>query len=165
MLDAFARFMLQKKPNFVILTYSKNLVKPADILADLDNYPYLTQEDIATMQAFVDAKKFDGHGGFMETGALYDVCPELIDLEKWKMVDGLPNQRFAGFEKHNVGTHYHWMGKYPNSLSCSYHEGLNPRIAKVMAQRTVEESATAFKFIREETVSLEYHKEWLAKQK
>ncbi len=33
-----------------------------------------------------------------------------------------------------------------------------------MGQRTVELTANVFKFLREETISTEYHKEWLAKQ-
>lgn len=165
MLDAFARYILQKKPDFLVYVYYKGLVNPAEILEELEKYPYLTQEDVAVLQSYVDEKKKDGHGGFTETAALYDVCPELITLDKWKIVDGTSNHRFDGFTQHKFYTPFGWMGNYPNSLGADYHEGLNERIAKAFGQRTVEKSASAFKFIREETVSLEYHKEWMAKQK
>ena len=164
MLQAFARYILQKKPDFMVYYYHKPLVKLPDMLAELEKYPYLTEEDIAIMQAYVDEKKVDGHGGFLETGALYDVCPELIDLEKYRAVDGTSCHRFDEFTKRGIYTPFGWMGNFPNSLGCSYHDGLNPRIAKAIAQKTTEQSAEIFKFLREETISDEYHEEWLAKQ-
>jgi len=165
MLQSFTRYILQKKPDFMVYYTNKGLVKPQSILNELEKYPYLTEEDVAVLQGFVDEKKFDGHGGFFETGALYDVCPELIDLDKYRAVDGTSNHRFDAFTEHKIYTPFGWMGNFPNSLGCSYHEGLNPRIAKAIAQRTVEESADIFKFLREETISDEYYQEWIAKQK
>lgn len=165
MLQAFTRYILQKKPDYMVYFFHKSLVKMPELLDEVDKYPYLTQEDIAIMQAYADAKKKDGHGGFMETGALYDVCPELIDLDKYRAVDGTSCHRFDGFTKHKIYTPFGWMGDYPNSLHCDYHDGLNARIAKAIAEKTVEESAAVFKFLREETVSDEYYKEWIAKQK
>ena len=165
MLDAFARYMLQKKPAYMLYQYYKGSAKITAILDELEKYPYLTQEDKEVLQSFVDAKKFDGHGGFQETGALYDVCPDKIDMSLWGAVSGESIHRFDIFREYGVGTHFAWMGNYPNSLSCSYHPGLNERIAKALGQRTVEDSARAFKFLREETISDEYYKEWIAKQK
>ena len=164
MLSSFTRYMLQKKPDYMLYTFNKGLIKAEEILEELEKYPYLTQEDIAVLESYVEEKKFDGHGGFFETGALYDVCPELIDLKKWKTVDGLSTRRFSGFSKHGVNTHFSWMANHPNSLDASYHDGLNERIAKAIAQKTVEKSADAFQFLREETISDEYYKEWIAKQ-
>ena len=45
-----------------------------------------------------------------------------------------------------------------------YGYGVNERIAKAIAAKTVEGTAKAFKFLREETVSQEYQKQWLAKR-
>ena len=55
------------------------------------------------------------------------------------------------------------MGNYPDSLTADYQEGLNERIAKVMLDRLVEQFASAFKFLKEETVSEAYYEEWAAK--
>lgn len=164
MLSAFSRYILQKKPDYMVYVYYQSLVNLQCILDEQEKYPYLLPEDLAIMQDFLDEKKFDGHGGFVESGVLYDICPQHIDLEKWKTVDGVSTRRFAAFYEHKFYTPFAWMGDQPNSLHCDYHDGLNPRIAKAMAQRTVEESAEAFKFIREETISDEYYKEWIAKQ-
>lgn len=165
MLDSFARYILQKKPEYSVYTCYKGLVKVSEMLEELEKYPYLTEGDVAILKDYAEKKKKDGHGGFCETGALYDVCPELISLEKWKEVDGTSRHLFDGFTENQVYTPFGWMGDYPNSLSCDYHEGLNERIARAMGQKTVEKSAAIFKFLREETVSRPYHKAWLAKQK
>ena len=66
MLQSFARYILQKKPDFMVYYFGKGLMNMAEILSELDKYPYLTQEDVAIMQAYVDENKKDGHGGFMD---------------------------------------------------------------------------------------------------
>lgn len=164
MLNAFARYMLQKKPNYLIFVYGEAMAHLPSLLAKKENYPYLTEEDIAVMQSFVDQKKKDGHGGFLETGGLYDVCPELIDLNKWGQVDGTSTHRFDATDNLGIFSPFAWMADFPNSLSADYHEGMNERIARAMGQWKTELYAKAFALIREETVSLEYYEEWLKKQ-
>ncbi|MBE6966553.1 MAG: hypothetical protein E7441_11045 [Ruminococcaceae bacterium] len=78
---------------------------------------------------------------------------------------GVSTKRFAEFDKHKVYTPFGWMGDYPDSYSADMHYGLNERIARAIGEKTVENTCEAFKFIREETISVEYHKEWLANQK
>lgn len=164
MLNAFARYMLQKKPDYILYVYGESLPSLPAILANPEKYPYLTEEDIAVMQSYVDQKKRDGHGGFLETGSLYDVCPELIDLNKWGAVDGTSTHRFDATDKKGIYSPFAWMADFPNSLDGDYHEGLNERIAKAMGQWKTETIADAFALLRQETVTEEYYKEWLAKQ-
>lgn len=165
MLQAFVRYMLQKKPDFIVYYYYQGLVKADELLADTSKYPYLTDEDISIIQDFKDKGKVDGHGGFFETGSLYDICPELVRLDLMDKKNGVSTKRFAEFDKHKVYTPFGWMGDYPDSYSADMHYGLNDRIARAIGEKTVENTCEAFKFIREETISVEYHKEWLAKQK
>lgn len=164
MLNAFTRQMLQKNPDFLVYYYYQPLAKPAEILADIEKYPYLTEEDIKVIRDFVDQGKIDGHGGFVETGSLYDICPELVRLDLMDKRDGTSTKLFAEFDEHKIYTPFGWMGNYPNSYTGDMHYGLNERIARALGEYTVCETAKVFKFIREETTSLEYHKEWLAKQ-
>ena len=164
MLQAFTRNILQKKPDFLVYYYYQKMATPDKILAEPEKYPYLTEEDNAVLQDYVDKKKRDGHGGFVETGCLYDLCPELVRLDRMDAFTGKSTGRFKEFDEHNVYTPFGWMGNYPNSFSCDMHYGMNERIAKAIAQKTVETTADAFEFIRKDTVSVEFHKEWLAKQ-
>ena len=164
MLNAFARYMLQKKPCYQVFVYGERMAHLPSILAHIEKYPYLTEEDIAIMQDYVDKKKTDGHGGFLETGALYDVCPELIDLDKFGEVSGESIHLFDHIEKKGIYSGFTWMANQPNSLDCTYHAGLNARIAKAMGQWKTETYADAFRTLRDETVTEEYHKQWLEKQ-
>ena len=164
MLDFFNRAMLEKQPENLIYHYYQSMARPDKVLADLESFPYLTEEDIAVLQAFTDQGKRDGHGGFVETSCLYDVCPELIDLSKVDALSSTSTHLFDGFADNNITTPFAWMANYPNSYSADLHYGVNERIAKAIAAKTVESTAKAFKHLREETVSEEYQKQWLAKR-
>lgn len=164
MLNAFTRNILQKKPDFMVYHFYQKMAKPAELLEDVSRYPYLSEEDIKILESFVETDKKDGHGGFVETGCLYDICPELIALDKLTKQNGTSTHLFDEFSKRGIYTPFGWMGNFPNSLSCDAHEGLNERIAKALAQQTVESTAEVFRFLREENISDEYHEKWLAKQ-
>ena len=165
MLKAFVRQMIQKKPDFLVYYAYLGMSDPAKILAETEKHPYLTDEDVATIDDYVKSGKFDGHGGFCETSALYDVCPELICLENMEKRDGRSRKLFSGFRQYGIYTPFAWMGDYPDSYSADPHYGINERIARAFGECNTERLSGIFKFIREENVSVEYHKAWLAKQK
>lgn len=165
MLNAFIRQLLQKKPDFLVYHYYQKMATPDMILAELEKYPYLTSDDVQILQDYVNGNKRDGHGGFVETGCLYDICPELVRIDRMDAFDGTSTKRFDAFDENGISTPFGWMANYPNSYSADMHYGLNERIARAIAAKTVDKTANTFKFLREETISVEYHKEWLAKQK
>ena len=165
MLQAFVRYILQKKPDYVVYYYYQRLPLVADIAAKKDNYPYLTDEDVAILNDFVEKGKMDGHGGFVETGMIYDIYPELVRLDLIDAKDPSATGLFKVLAENRIFTGFNWMAERPNSYACDIHYGMNERIARAIAEETISETAQAFKCLREETVSLEYHKQWLAKQK
>lgn len=164
MLEFFNRAMLEKQPEILIYNYYQAMAYPDKVLADLESFPYLTEEDIAVLQSFTDQGKRDGHGGFVETSCLYDVCPELVDLSKIDALTSTSTHLFDGFADNKITTPFAWMANYPNSYAADQHQGINARIAKAIAAKTVEATAKAIKFIREETVSEAYQKQWLEKR-
>lgn len=164
MLDAFAQHVLQMKVDFQVYHYYQRLIPPKVLVDEIDRYPYLTEEDIAVLRSFVEAGLNTGHGGFTETGCLYDICPELVRLDLMDARDGRNTGRFAEFEKRRIYTPFSWMGNYPNFYNADGHKGLNARIARAIGEKTVAETAEVFRFLREETISTEYHTQWLSKQ-
>lgn len=164
MLNFFNRAMLEKQPQILVYHYYQTMATPDKVLTNLENHPYLTAEDISVLQAYVDAGKKDGHGGFVETSCLYDVCPDLVALDKVDALSSTTTGLFQGFDENKIFTPFGWMGNYPNSYSADLHYGVNERIAKAIAAETVNMTARAFQFLREETVSEEYQKQWLAKR-
>lgn len=165
MLNAFARQILQKNPNYQVYVFQYGLPSMQVLLDNADQYPYLTEEDISCIRSYVEEGKKDGHGGFVETSCCYDACPEDCRLENRDKLSGESTHLFKGFGEHSLYTPFEWMGNYPNSLGCSYHDGINERIAKAIGEMQTKKAAAAFKFLKEETVSSEYHAQWLKKQK
>ena len=165
MLNNFARSVLQSRTGYLVYVYSVGLSNcmPAKILENVEKYPILTAEDIEVLKDYTATKKECGHGCFTETGWLYDAVPHLVRLDRMNAVNGESNGLFDGFSQRKIYTPFGWMGNYPGSLSATYHPGMNERIAKVMAERAVEDLAEVFKFLKEETVSREYYKQWAAK--
>lgn len=164
MLNFFNRAMLEKQPEILIYHYYQTMATPDKVLADLEQFPDLTEEDIAVLQAFVDAGKKDGHGGFVETSCLYDICPELIDLSKMDALSSASTHLFDGFSDHKITTPFSWMANYPNSYSGANDYAFNERIAKAIAEFYEPKLAELIRFLKNETVTDEYHAEWLKKQ-
>ena len=105
-----------------------------------------------------------GHACFSETAMTYEFRPETIRLDKIQAESGESTHRFDAFDAHSIQTHFGWMGNYPNSYHGSNDYVLNERIAKDMADMTVQKLARIFKFLKNETISDEYQAEWLAKR-
>ena len=165
MLNNFVRSTLQTRVGYTVFVVNEDLSNcyPQKILEEIDRYPELTKEDIAILQGYVDNNKRGGHGCFTETGWMYSLRPDLVRLDLMDKRDGRSTHRFDAFSEHKIYTPFTWAGNYPDSLSADYHDGMNERIARVMAERAVEQLAAAFKFLKEETISDEYYKEWMAK--
>jgi len=165
MLSNFARSVLQKKNGYMVFVVSTDLSNcmPKKILENIDKYPELTNEDKAVLQDYVDNGKSGGHGCFTETGWIYGFRPDLVRLDLMNKKNGESTHRFDEFSKRKIYTPFGWAGDYPDSLSASYHEGMNDRIAKVMTERAVEQLADVFKFLKEERISDLYYEEWAKK--
>lgn len=167
MLDLFARGMMQENPNVMVFNASSGGVTASAIEALLQapsEYPALTEEDLAALQDYLDQKKHGGHACFSETARAYHFRPETIRLDGIADENGDSTHRFDAFKQYGITTHFSWMGNYPNSYSASNDYVLNERIAKEFTKYYVDDMAKKFRFLKNETISDEYHAEWLAKQ-
>ncbi len=165
MLQAFARQILQKKPDFQVFVFDYGLPSIPKMLECREDFPYLTEEDFACLENYVEQKKKGGHGCFRETACCVDACPELCRLENMDRVDGKSIDRLNGLSEHSLYSPFVWMANYPNSLTADFHEGMNRRIARAIGDVQTKKAADMFRFLKEERATEEYHKEWLAKQK
>ena len=165
LLKNFACSTLLKKTGYIVYVYNASLDKshPKLIIENLERFPYLTDEDVEILRGYVEEKKKDGHGGFIETGWLLDAQPELTRLDLMHDLDGRSTQIWDGFTARDIYTPFGWMANFPNSLSCSRHDGLNERIARAMTDLVTDAVADVYKFLKEETVSTDHYKNWEAK--
>lgn len=164
MLEAFARQILQKKPAFQVFVFQYGLPSISAMLEHREDFPYLTEEDLACLENYVEEKKKGGHGCFRETACCVDTCPELCRLENMDRVDGKNQNRIVGLSDHSLYSPFVWMANYPNSLTADFHKGMNERIARAIGSVQTKKAADMFRFLKEENATEEYHRQWLNKQ-
>jgi creatinine amidohydrolase len=161
LLNTFARSLLNENYDFLVYIYPPHMPLPKLILSELGNYPYLTEEDKEVLRTYKG--KREGHAGFTEAGLVLDVAPELCRLDKMDKLDGKTTGLFSEFARHQLYTPLAWMGNFPNSFEGDMHYGMNERIARAMGECSVGAMARMFGFLKEETVSTQYHREWVKK--
>ena len=164
MLNHLMRCSLERPKGYMLYYFApgNDFATPNKIMSG--NYGKLTNEDMEVLKAYIEEKKRYGHACFIETGWVYAAHPELVRLDKIDQESGQSTHRFDDFARLKISTPFAWMANYPNSYGGDSHEGMNDRIAGAMMEYSVTKAAEAFRFIKEETISNEYYKEWSAKQ-
>lgn len=168
MLGAFTRAMMEENPDvmcFVTGVGGDALPTLEGVLAATEGYEYLTPEDRAAMQDMIDRKLRCGHACFSETARAYYFRPETVRLDGIAEESGSSTHRMDVFKEHGISTHFTWMGNYPNSYQGDNNYTLNERIARAYTEYRIPIMAERFRFLKNETVSDEYFKEWRPKQK
>ena len=168
MLGAFTRAMLQENPNVMIFHTPAGcgLKKKESLsaIAEDRSIEYLTEEDRQELRKFVALEKATGHACLLETAKTYHYCPETVRIDRISQESGDNVHLFDPITQHNLSSAFTWMANYPNSYSGSNDYKLNDRIAKAISEYYEKKLAETFRFLKEETVSEQYHTEWLAKQ-
>jgi len=164
MISQFARSTLYRPKGYMVYDYAPGSDFPTPNKLLNGNYGKLTAEDREILKSYVDAKKRYGHACFIETGWIYATHPELVRLDKINAESGNSTHRFDEFAKRKINSPFAWMADYPNSYAGDSHEGMNERIAEAMMEYSVVKAAEVFRFLKNETISEEYYKEWLAKE-
>ncbi len=165
MISYFSRSVLYEKNEYSVFDYSlgSDFATPKKLLNE--GFSYLTTEDRKILNSYIDEKKRFGHADFIETGWIYGVRPETVRLDKVNQESNKSTHRFDEFSNLRINTPYAWMANFPNSYEGDMHDGMNERIARAMVDYSVKKLTEVLKFLKEETVSNEYKKEWLKKQR
>ena len=166
MLDFFARNMLQVEPRVRIFRCSTNAnVKKLNGLTQAIQDERLTDEDRAMLQAFVDENRAVGHACILETAKAYYTHPHTVRLSGITEESGDNTHRFDEMTKMGISSPVAWAANFPNSYGASNQFTVNERIAEVVSEIYIADTAKQFKFLKEETISEAYLAEWQAKQK
>lgn len=164
MISHFLRSTLYEKKGYMVYDYAPGSDFPTPNKIMSGNFGKLTNEDREVLKDYIEQKKRYGHACFIETGWIYATHPELVRLDKMDAESGQSTHRFDEFAKRRINSPMAWMADYPNSYAGDSHEGMNERIAATMMEYSVTKTAEVFRFLKEETISDEYYKEWCAKQ-
>lgn len=164
MISYFSRGVLYEKTPYRVFDYAlgSDFATPKKLLNE--GYKYLTTEDRKILQSYNDEKKRFGHADFIETGWVYGTRPETVRLDKVYDESYESTHRFDEFNKLRINTPFAWMANFPNSYEGDMHDGMNERIARAMVDYSVGKLCEVINFLKTETVSDEYKKEWIAKQ-
>jgi len=165
MLSHFVRSTLYEDKGYLIYDYAPGADFPTPNKLLSGNYGHLTNEDREILKSYVEQKKRYGHACFIETGWIYASHPHLVRLDKAGEESGSSTHRFDEFTKRKINSPFAWMANYPNSYAGDMHDGMNEHIAAAMMEYSVAKTAEVFSFLKNETVSEEYYREWKSKQK
>ena len=164
MLGTFVRGMLQENPKVMLfITDTNNGLKFEKIADDL-SLDYLTDEDRAVLMTAAERKKEAGHGCIMETAWMYHYAPETVQLDKIAAVSGASTHLFDDFSANGIQTPFTWMANYPNSYTAWTDYEMNERIARAITEHCENMLVKRLAFLKNETVSDDYHAQWLDKQ-
>ena len=164
LLHTFTSICKEEKRDYVVAAaecYHTNIVSLRDaIRADRDAFPYLTEEDVQTIESYFDTPKEEGHADLEETLMLLGVRPETVDVSLWEKECGLSTHRMDHLIKTGIYTAQIWMANHPNHHEATFHPGANERLGKAMLQVRVEEVANIFKVFKEDEELLKHNDEW-----
>ncbi len=164
-LDVVSQRTQEEKKDYVIITGNCYFRHPRDLLAALkeqgrEAFPYLTDEDVATVESFCAQHRITGHACFGETLALMGVRPELAELELMNTESGEPTRRLDHLWAMGLYNPYFWSSCFPNHYAGSYHPGINERLAKAMNTLLVNHVAGLVKAIKDDQELLKANAEW-----
>lgn len=116
-----------------------------------DQFPDITEEDMAVLKYHADRGTSVGHADFVEAAMLMGVKPDLIRLDRHHLGNGNSIGRSDHLAKAGLRAPFFWGSDYPHAYSGVSPEGLTQAIAdahvKVLAQRL----AGIYKVFKEDT--------------
>ena len=164
LLHTFSSICREEKRDYVVAavdSYHTNVASLRDaIRTDPNAFPYLTAEDIHTVESYFDTPKEEGHADMEETLALLGIRPETVDLSLMDKESGLSIHRMDHLAKAGIYASQVWFANHPNHHQATFHPGANERLGKALIQIRVAEVAQIFKVFKEDQALLKHNAEW-----
>lgn len=163
-LHALSCILREQKRDYVVAavnSYNTGVKALRDaIRAEPEAFPYLTPEDIKTVESYFDTPKEEGHADFEETLALLGIRPEVVDVSLMDKESGLNTHRMDHLKVVGITASQFWFASYPNHHAATYHPGANERLGRAMIQIRVADVANIFKVFKEDEELLKHNAEW-----
>jgi len=164
MLHTLSSIIREQKKDYVVAYVNYYAVLMSELLDAVrqtpEEYPYLTAEDIATLESYFAQPMEEGHADFDETLCLLGVRPEAVDLSQMDKESGLSTHRMDHLTKVGITASQFWFANYPNHHSASYHPDANERLGRALIQLRVKRAANVFKVFKEDEELLKQNAEW-----
>lgn len=164
LLTTFCRSNREKKLDYVVMFANSFGTSPADMKRAFeerrDDFPYITDEDVETVNKYLEVEKEKGHADFDELLLVYNERPETIDIARMGDEDGGDRLRTKHLRKFRIFSGGNFLADNPNSYSATYFPYVNERLAKAYTEIRAEYIAELFKTVKEDTVLLEENEKW-----
>lgn len=156
-LQNYIQSVTAQKKDYEVFWFYNKLVGPKDILDVIAQrgrsyFPVLTDEDIAVMEEYVAAGKFDGHGGFAESAMLMGTYPELIRLDRCEAESGMGTHISDPLTSKGIQWGRSWSTNYPNAYAGHAPIGLTQQIADAAVEISVERTAEVLKLLKNDEI-------------
>ena len=156
-LGNFLRAVRAEKKDYDVFLYNVRIVMPKDVLDVIaergrDYFPAITDEDIKTMEDFVAAGKYDGHGGFGETAMVMSPYPELVRLDRSEVNNGLNRHVSDPISKLGIQWGDSWGVDFPDAYHGHAPIGLTKAIADAMFEINVERLTNVIKTLKDDSI-------------
>ena len=156
MLNFFVRGQMYEKKDYAVMWTDPNMPETsnadifASILANLDKYPDISEEDVKVMQNIVKNGVYGGHGHINETAVCYAVSPAFVRPEFFGDDNGHSQHRTDYLSKMGVTHGGAWGVNYPNAYHADPSTGCTEAIGKAALDVYATELAQKYKMLKED---------------
>ena len=170
LLANFLRSTAHEKKDYVVMLRNDYQYGYKNILEDIDageQFPELTEGDVAYLRDFAAHHYCYGHGGINETAVMNVINPDCVDMSRINVDDGTSHGRTRYLNAQKgigiSGSGMFWMTDYPDSFSGEHLEGANARIGSVILKKRIALQAEACRLLKMDDRVLEWNDEHNAK--
>ena len=171
MLKSFLRRQeMKKKPYATLYAWANNngMNQPEPWLKAVterrEDFPMVTEEDIATMERWKKTGYQGGHANFIETAEILGKYPQLVAQDLYDAEDGLNNHRTDYMTALGIHIYNDWGIRYPNMYSGAAPHGCTEGIGQAMIQISIERAIRVYRMIKNDDTCLEAAKVLCDKQ-
>jgi len=117
-----------------------------------EEFPMITDTDIAVMQSWLPVGYQGGHANFIETAEVMGHNPALIAKDRYYAEDGINNHRTDYMTQLGISIKGDWGSRYPNSYSGAAPHGCSESIGQAMIKISVERAVRVYQTVKNSTV-------------
>lgn len=163
LLDFFTRAQFYKKRDYVIswtYAFNYNNLKPSKFLETVkaapEEYPMLTGEDMAALEAWAMKGTGGDHADFRETALLYGACPELVRSERFAWSNSERKSRLGFLKENELKCDLlRWYATNPDCFNAYPPIGCSERIGAAIFEYSVKRLAGIFEAMKKNKECLE----------
>ena len=119
-----------------------------EITEHREEYPMITDTDIAVMQSWVPTGYQGGHANFLETAYIFGERPDLVWPDKYYAEDGLNNHSTDCLTKLGISIKGDWGRRYPNAYSGAAPHGCSESIGQAMIKIHIKRAVRVFQTVK-----------------